>query len=156
VSDEWTTGGWKLLPVIGCPVCTFYRELAHHAEAERNRIQRLYDAKTPIHERRRLPFPFWDERDDPLTQSHWPECTCVECYALHHLGVERSRAKSTDAEHNALLKLVASQANDEGLWFEAKTAPEAYLQRALRFLHATIEKDVDALEALIAEQEKSG
>lgn len=36
-------------------------------------------------------------------------------------------------------KLVASQAEDEGLWFEAETASEAYLQQELRRLHAAIE-----------------
>jgi hypothetical protein len=32
------------------------------------------------------------------------------------------------------------QAEDEGLWFEAQTASEAYLQEELRKLHALIEK----------------
>lgn len=37
------------------------------------------------------------------------------------------------------LAVVLEQAEDEGLWFMAKTAPEAYLQAALRRLHAAIE-----------------
>lgn len=42
--------------------------------------------------------------------------------------------------HNAeVLALVKRQADDEGLWFKARTAPEAYLQKALRDLHAAIE-----------------
>lgn len=36
-------------------------------------------------------------------------------------------------------RLVAQQAEDEGLWFEAQTAPEAYLQQELRKLHAAVE-----------------
>jgi hypothetical protein len=36
-------------------------------------------------------------------------------------------------------QLVAEQAKDEGLWFKAQTAPEAYLQQALRKLHEVIE-----------------
>jgi len=36
-------------------------------------------------------------------------------------------------------KLVDQQAEDDGLWFEAETAPEAYLQERLRLLHALIE-----------------
>jgi hypothetical protein len=36
-------------------------------------------------------------------------------------------------------KLVDRQAEDEGLWFQAVTAPEAYLQQELRLLHALIE-----------------
>ena len=35
--------------------------------------------------------------------------------------------------------LVDKQAEDEGLWFEAETAPEAYLQAELRRLHSLIE-----------------
>lgn len=40
-------------------------------------------------------------------------------------------------------ELVAIQAEDAGLWFIAKTAPEAYLQQALRELHAAIEATKD-------------
>jgi hypothetical protein len=36
-------------------------------------------------------------------------------------------------------KLVDRQAEDEGLWFQAVTSPEAYLQQELRLLHALIE-----------------
>lgn len=43
----------------------------------------------------------------------------------------------------ALRRLVDQQAEDEGLWFEAETTPEAYLQEKLRHLHASIE-DIDA------------
>ncbi len=35
--------------------------------------------------------------------------------------------------------LVDAQAENEGLWFMAKTAPEAYLQQELRKLHAKVE-----------------
>ena len=35
--------------------------------------------------------------------------------------------------------LTATQADDDGLWFQAETAPEAYLQEALRRLHGMIE-----------------
>jgi hypothetical protein len=38
-------------------------------------------------------------------------------------------------------EIVKAQAEDPGLWFEAQTAPEAYLQQALRTLHAAIESD---------------
>lgn len=37
------------------------------------------------------------------------------------------------------LALVHKQAEDEGLWFIAQTAPEAYLQQELRRLHGVIE-----------------
>lgn len=35
--------------------------------------------------------------------------------------------------------VVEEQAEDEGLWFVAQTAPEGYLQAALRRLHAAVE-----------------
>ena len=38
-----------------------------------------------------------------------------------------------------LRTLVDRQAEDEGLWFDAATAPEAYLQQELRRLHAAVE-----------------
>ena len=44
---------------------------------------------------------------------------------------------------NKLRKVVLSQATDEGLWFEACTASEEYLQNALRYLHCVIEEDWD-------------
>ena len=39
------------------------------------------------------------------------------------------------------MSLVNIQAEDEGLWFKAKTAAEAYLQQALRELHGAVEAD---------------
>ena len=40
-------------------------------------------------------------------------------------------------------EMVAEQAKDEGLWFVARTAPEAYLQQELRRLHGLIESGID-------------
>ncbi len=40
----------------------------------------------------------------------------------------------------SFLSIVSDQADDEGLWFVARTAPEAYLQQELRRLHAAIER----------------
>ena len=42
-----------------------------------------------------------------------------------------------------LRELVEQQILDEGLWFDAETAPEAYLQQELRKLHAHVEARVD-------------
>lgn len=42
-----------------------------------------------------------------------------------------------------VIKLVDEQAEDEGLWFVAETTSEAYLQSALRRLHAVIEGSND-------------
>jgi hypothetical protein len=38
-----------------------------------------------------------------------------------------------------LRQMVDEQAEDDGLWFVAQTAPEAYLQQELRRLHAAVE-----------------
>lgn len=38
------------------------------------------------------------------------------------------------------LDLVNKQAEDEGIWFRAEYASEAYLQRAIRELHDSVEK----------------
>lgn len=40
---------------------------------------------------------------------------------------------------SAIRSLVDAQAEDEGLWFAARTAPEGYLQQELRALHRCIE-----------------
>ena len=44
--------------------------------------------------------------------------------------------------------LVSKQAEDDGLWFRAETTPEAYLQHALRTLHAIIEGEGPMLAVL--------
>ena len=57
-----------------------------------------------------------------------------------------STIKKLETEINATKALykiqgvVDEQAEDEGLWFVARTAPEAYLQAELRRLHAVIEE----------------
>ena len=51
-----------------------------------------------------------------------------------------SRAERAEAELAKLRQMVAQQAEDDGLWFNAATAPEAYLQQELRKLHAAIEE----------------
>jgi hypothetical protein len=43
------------------------------------------------------------------------------------------------AQRDKVLAVVNSQAEDEGLWFVAETAPEAYLQQELRKMLAVIE-----------------
>ncbi len=49
-------------------------------------------------------------------------------------------------------ELVDKQADDEGLWFNAPTITEAYLQKELRRLHAVIEdndKDLAIIEGKV-------
>ena len=50
------------------------------------------------------------------------------------------------------LDLVNEQAEDEGLWFCAKYASEAYLQGALRELHEAVEQAATEAEQLRKEQ----
>lgn len=51
------------------------------------------------------------------------------------LAVFREAVALTDVQ-----AMVDAQAEDAGLWFQAMTAPEAYLQQELRSLHAIIER----------------
>ena len=65
---------------------------------------------------------------------------------FHHkrnaVGLRRILRAKTLAHR--LRSMVDEQAEDEGLWFEADTAPEAYLQQELRKLHAEVEEFLDA------------
>ena len=45
------------------------------------------------------------------------------------------------------IEIIERQASDEGLWFDATTAPEAYLQSALRNLHTFVEAQAKELAA---------
>lgn len=58
----------------------------------------------------------------------------------HIFGLERALQEQALAL-GELRALVLRQAEDEGLWFVARTAPEAYLQQELRRLHAAIERE---------------
>ena len=49
------------------------------------------------------------------------------------------KLQRAEAELAKLRQMVAQQAEDDGLWFRAATAPEAYLQQELRRLHAAVE-----------------
>jgi len=62
-----------------------------------------------------------------------------------HLAAYKAMLEAAPAPDDelALLKHIRTitdcQAEDEGLWFDAVTAPEAYLQQELRKLHSAIE-----------------
>ena len=56
-----------------------------------------------------------------------------------HTKSLQSELKEAEAHNKRLLDFTNKQAEDEGLWFQAETAPEAYLQAGLRKLHAFIE-----------------
>lgn len=58
---------------------------------------------------------------------------------------------------NVIRALVDRQAEDEGLWFVAQTAAEAYLQQELRRLHAAIEsEEATASEAILLDGAEGG
>ena len=67
---------------------------------------------------------------------------CLDCQslwgALPGKPVMPKVCKGRDAR---VKRLVNEQAEDDGLWFDAKTAPEAYLQDELRKLHRLIENE---------------
>ena len=54
-----------------------------------------------------------------------------------------STKKELESHLERIQSVVDEQAEDEGLWFMANTAPEAYLQQELRNLHKIIEEDVN-------------
>lgn len=58
--------------------------------------------------------------------------------AIYHGGIPHLSLGQHKPELS-LTELVDEQANDEGLWCEAVYASEAYIQAALRRLHAAIE-----------------
>lgn len=59
-----------------------------------------------------------------------------------------------------LQKLVAMQAEDPALWFQATCISESYLQSQLRFLHSAIEsnniEDIERMLQKLEEQQKCG
>jgi hypothetical protein len=66
-------------------------------------------------------------------EDRWPDEAVAE---LARVIEERDTAV---LKLSTLRNIVSAQAEDEGLWFQAATAPEAYLQQELRKLHAAIE-----------------
>ncbi len=51
-----------------------------------------------------------------------------------------NKEQGRQAALEPIRKMVDAQAKDDGLWFDALTAPEAYLQQELRKLHAVVEQ----------------
>ena len=69
---------------------------------------------------------------------HQPALTWRDAYRAATLARDH-RIQELEAHIGRLRFFVDRQAEDEGLWFRATTAPEAYLQKALRDLHTVIE-----------------
>ena len=59
---------------------------------------------------------------------------------LNDLCYQINTRKSPQVPVIKILETVLEQAEDDGLWFNAKYASEAYLQQELRRLHAAVER----------------
>jgi len=71
----------------------------------------------------------------PAHLSHGEVVNLLETLRLLAGGVKTDRRWPLESAR----AVVEAQALDEGLWFEAVTAPEAYLQEELRRLHTAVE-----------------
>lgn len=63
----------------------------------------------------------------------------AEAHVRSALDHTVNRAEAAESQVRAMQAVASEQAEDPGLWFIAETAAEAYLQDALRRLHAAIE-----------------
>jgi hypothetical protein len=90
---------------------------------------------------------------------HWKEHVDLQAndasnklIQISHLRAQLTAAQAINAQRDARLvraeQVAADQANDDGLWFIATSATEAYLQQELRKLHAAIEGTDDFGNAL--------
>ena len=100
-----------------------------------------------------LEFYMHESRAQGFTHAGNPEMWLA---LIAELREERKEHRAAEAELHVLLDdlraarkvvedirtLVDEQAEDEGLWFEAATAPEAYLQQELRRLHEAVERAI--------------
>jgi len=74
------------------------------------------------------------------------ECVRTSQAVLGMLQRLRAEVERLTARLSAIRTVVDAQAEDDGLWFIAATAPEAYLQQELRRLHAVVEDAPTATE----------
>ena len=93
-------------------------------------------------EKRQDALDEWDSLDmDELME---PEATIVKAARMWlnpnevDVPIHEAAGRWADAA-----QLADEQAEDEGLWFQAVTAPEAYLQQELRRLHAALTGDTE-------------
>lgn len=78
---------------------------------------------------------------------------------VNTIGRENVQLEASNERVRAARIIVDEQAGDDGLWFIAETCAEAYVQQALRRLHAAIEGKtpeqcaIETIAALTHEQE---
>jgi len=70
---------------------------------------------------------------------HLNDCRFCKIKCDDEVCQKDKKCAELEKELQKYKEIVDEQANDEGLWFNAQTAPEAYLQSKLRGLHAAIE-----------------
>lgn len=68
----------------------------------------------------------------------------VEELNSYHRDLRQATNDSCCGAVERVKALVAAQAKDDGIWFDAATCPEAHLQAQLRELHAAIEAEFGA------------
>lgn len=133
---------WKERTHHDCAVARIYERDARIVELEAQRNRATYEVSSLLKELSALRARI-AKLEAALNRAN------VELQRLHSGELPGGWTAALEAEvaarHKAKDALVLArtitdeQAEDEGLWFDAQTAPEAYLQRALRRLHAAVE-----------------
>ena len=109
------------------------------------RIERERDAQNVFEASYRKRLVVLDERIAELTRerdearANLETCEYSRSMRITENEQHEKRIAGLEAENARLQAIVDEQAEDEGLWFVAETAPEAYLQQELRRLHAAID-----------------
>jgi hypothetical protein len=81
--------------------------------------------------------------NSPAMPVQWPVNTKLIAAMRNALPYLIEELEMLRGKLEAIQNVVSLQAEDEGIWFDAETAPEALVQRELRKLHAFIEDDVE-------------
>ena len=119
-------------------------------ELQRDQVERLIESTTDL--QKQILRRFANAAIEEHTKNNELE---RENSDLRH-DLTRAQSANTElATENADLKaklaraqaLVNEQANDDGLWFMAKTPTEAYLQQKLRDIHRAVEAIREAEES---------
>lgn len=76
-------------------------------------------------------------------------CSVLAVSGGERLNIEKHVKR---VKEDRLQRLVSKQAKDNTLWFEAATAPEAHLQKALRKLHEVAEGKMQKRSDLLLEE----
>ena len=101
--------------------------------------ERLEEIRNQLNDGMELKKGCWYPLDLKITFELLAEVDRLKAEQAEILREYREAANGTTAKMVALQKMVDQQAEDDGLWFDPVTAPEAYLQQELRKLHEAIE-----------------